>query len=52
MEEKLKKQDLSLKFSAWKGLIPRLQWKSPRSKQILGKKKIFESTKVVDKWPE
>ena len=34
------KQDLSPKCSAWKGFIPRIQWKSPSPKQILGPKKI------------
>ena len=29
------KQDLSLKCSAWKGFIPRLQWKSQESQKIL-----------------
>ena len=34
------KQDLSRKCSAWKGFIPRLQWKSPCPKQKFGPKKI------------
>ena len=34
-------QDLSLKCSAWKGFIPRLEWKSPSPKQILGPQKFF-----------
>ena len=33
------KQDLSLKWSAWKGFIPHLQWKSPSPKQKFGQKK-------------
>ena len=33
--------DLSLKFLAWKGFIPRLQWKSPSPKQKFGRKKIM-----------
>ena len=34
-------QDLSLKCSAWKGFIPRLEWKSPSPKQILCPKKFL-----------
>ena len=37
-KQKQVQQDLSLKCSAWKDLIPCLKWKSPRPKQILDPK--------------
>ena len=43
------KQDLSLKCSAWKRFIPRVQWKSPSPKQTLGPKN-FGSEK--NSWSE
>ena len=36
------KEDLSLKCSAWKGCIPRLEWKSSSPKQILGSEKFLK----------
>ena len=40
-------QKLSLKCSAWKGCIPRLQWKSSSPKQILGPKKVLGPKKII-----
>ena len=41
------KQDLSLKFSAWKGFIPRLEWMSPSPKQILGPEKLLVQWNIM-----
>ena len=32
---------------AWKGFIPRLEWKSPSSKQILSRKKFLGPPKIL-----
>ena len=45
----MKKQDLSLKCSAWKGFIPRLQWKSQRFQKNIQSGKMFEKNFVFGK---